>query len=419
MSAGAGLLAAPFLRFLGGGSRAADPSARPTRLLVFFSPNGTIPARWRPVASSDALGFDFAAGSILEPLRDKRRSLLVVDGLHFHKADNHEGGMAAMLTNGGGVDSPTQGASIDQVVAQAVGGGSRFGSLELGVQTSIWGGGRQTRMSYSRAGAWLSPDDDPRHAFERLFRGAGADAELVRQRRQSVLDLNRAELVGLHQRLGRSEQEKLEAHLDALRTLERGLAPTSTCATPSPFPAVTPHDNGAFPEVLKDQTELAALALACDLTRVVTIQCAHTVAPTVLSWEGIDEQHHSLSHSDDGNTAGVERFVTAERWFAGRFGAVLDALAARPDPDHPDSGRTLLDATLVVWAKELGDSRLHVCQDVPFILAGGGLETGRWLKVPSGTAHAKLLVAVAQRFGIGLDTFGDVTAGAGALELDA
>jgi hypothetical protein len=60
-----------------------------------------------------------------------------------------------------------------------------------------------------------------------------------------------------------------------------------------------------------------------------------------------------------------------------------------------------------------------VCQDVPFILAGGGLETGRWLKVPSGTAHAKLLVAVAQRFGIGLDTFGDVTAGAGALELDA
>ncbi len=416
-SAALGLVAAPVLRALGPRpARAAAPSA-PSRLLVFFCPNGTIPHRWRPVASTDAPGFAFAPGSILEPLSARRDQLLIVDGLHFHRADNHEGGMAAMLTNGGGLDSPTGGASIDQIVALKISADARFASLELGVQTSLWGGGIQTRMCYSKAGSWLTPDDDPRHVHERLFGAAGVDVDRLRRRRQSVIDLVRGELVGLHTRLGRAEQTKLEAHLESLRAVERGLTPTSTCEAPVAPPGTLAHyDNTRFPDVLALQRELAALALGCDMTRVVTLQCAHTVAPTVMSWLGIGEQHHSLSHIDDGNTEGVDHFVATERWFAEQFGLLLDALAARPDPDHPDTDRTLLDATLVVWMKELGDSRLHVCRDVPVVLAGGGLQTGRWLRVPSGeTPHARLLVALARKFGVALDTFGDVTAGAGAL----
>lgn len=419
-SAALGLVAAPFVRLLGRG-RAAEPGTTPTRLLVFFCPNGTVPHRWRPVPASDALGFDFGPGTVLEPLRDVRRDLVVVDGLHFHRADNHEGGMAAMLTNGGGLDSPTGGASIDQIVARHIGGASRFASLELGVQTSAWGGRIQTRMSYARAGAWVTPDDDPHHVHERLFGVAGVDVAALRHHRQSVIDLVRREIVGLHGRLGRAEQTKLEAHLESLRVVERGLEPASTCATPVPPATLDEYDNSRFPDVLAAQTELAALALGCDLTRVVSIQCAHTIAPTVMSWLGVGEQHHSLSHIDDSNAAGVDQFIATERWYAARFGEVLAALRSRPDPDHPDSERTLLDATLVVWLKELGDSRLHVCRDVPAVLAGGGLAGGRWLRVPSGdTPHARLLVSIAQRFGLALDTFGDVSAGSGPLaELDA
>jgi hypothetical protein len=410
----AGLTAVPLMRQA---PRAAPTTAGPSRLLVFFSPNGTIPRRWRPVASTDTLGFDFASDGILAPLEAHRKDLLVVDGLHFHNADNHEGGMAAMLTNGGGLDSPTAGASLDQVIARAVGGQSRFASLELGVQTSAWGGSRQTRMSYEKAGAWMTPDDDPRRVFERIYGVGTGDAATLRRRRMSLIDLNRNELVDLHARLGRAEQTKLERHLQALRTLEQGLTPTSTCEAPAPPRAVSAYDNAQFPDVLAQQIELAAEALGCGVTRVVTLQCAHTIAPTVMSWLGIGEQHHSLSHCDDGNVAGVEDFVATERFYAERFGALLDALRSRPDPDHPGTDRTLLDATLVVWSKELGDSRLHVCKDVPFVLAGGGLSTGRWLKVSQPTPHSRLLVAIANRFGLPLDTFGDVTAGAGALEL--
>src|SRR5690606_23852615 len=133
-------------------------------------------------------------------------------------------------------------------------------------------------------------------------------------------------------------QTKLEAHLESLRAVERGLTPTSTCEAPVAPPSTLAHyDNTRFPDVLALQRELAALALGCDMTRVVTLQCAHTVAPTVMSWLGIGEQHRSLSHIDDGNTEGVDHFVATERWFAEQFGLLLDALAARPDPDHPET----------------------------------------------------------------------------------
>ncbi|MCC6620949.1 MAG: DUF1552 domain-containing protein [Deltaproteobacteria bacterium] len=426
---GLGLLAAPFVKLLDGRARGAGPTDRPTRLLVFFCPNGTVPHRWRPRAGASAAAsgavtdFDFAPGSILEPLQAVRDRLVVIDGLHFHGADNHEGGMAAMLTNRGGLDSPTGGRSLDQVVAQAIGQGERFPSLELGVQTSAWGGGVQTRMSYAGPGSFVTPDDDPRRVFERLFGTVGGaigeDPDKLRRRRQSVLDLVRGQTVSLHGRLGRGEQKKLEAHLEALRALEIQLAPprqASTCEAPAPPEGRAVYDNASFPAVLAAQTELAALALGCGQTRVVSIQCAHTIAPTVMDWVGVADGHHSLSHIDDSNVAGVDQFVATERWYAERFKDVLDALAARPDPDFPESDRTLLDATLVVWAKELGDSRLHVCKDVPFVLAGAGgaLPKGRWLRT-NGEPHARLLVSVAQLMGLELDTFGDPAAGSGAL----
>ena len=48
-----------------------------------------------------------------------------------------------------------------------------------------------------------------------------------------------------------------------------------------------------------------------------------------------------------------------------------------------DGSGSLLDTSTVVWAKELGDSRLHDFKAVPFIIAGGGngnFKTGRYLK---------------------------------------
>ncbi|MBL8624706.1 MAG: DUF1552 domain-containing protein [Myxococcales bacterium] len=410
--AGLGLtaVAAPFVRMLTDVPRArAAAGATAKRLVVVFTPNGTIPARWRPTGSGAA--FSFPAGSILEPLAAQRERLIVVDGLQFVGATNHEGGMAAMLTGSGDAGSESRGMSVDQYVAAAIGGATRLRSLELGVETSAWGGSVQTRMSYSGPGQYAPPDDSPKSVYARLYGDAapgGADATLAR--RQSVLDALKGDLGDLRTRLGAEEAHKLDQHLTSLRELERGLG-GGTCSGGMTVPDVPIHDNASFPVIGKAQMDLLVAALACGATNVASLQWAHTVSPHVLTWAGVSDAHHALSHMDDGNAAGVAAFVAAERWFASQFGYLVDKLAATPDP----AGGTLLDSTLVVWAKEMGDSRAHVCTDVPFVLTGGGVFTpGRYLRT-GGASHARLLVSICQAMGLSTTTFGNPQTGTGPL----
>jgi len=407
---GATLLAAPFVRLLTGKAH-AQAAGGAQRLLIFFSPNGTIHRHWRPTGGER--DFAFPAGSILEPLTPWRAQLVVVDGLNFFTGNNHEGGQAAMLTNGGGAGTPTRGMSLDQYVASRIGAGDRFPSLELGVMTDIWGANVQTRMAYRGPGELVHPDADPRRAFERLFADlAGGPDGAARRRatRRSIIDLGRAELADLHGRVGREEQVKLEAHLDALRSMEQSLFAEVGCASPEAPPPLAKDENDNVPALLAAQLDLAVTALACGMTRVATVQLSHTVSPVVHRWAGNTDQHHSLSHADDGQEALVGQFVAAERWCAEQFGTILQRLQATPDP----MGGTLLDSTVVLWAKEMGDSRAHVCESVPFVLAGGGLPGGRSLRF-AGESHARLLVSICQHLGLDNDTFGDPTTGQGPL----
>lgn len=413
---GSTLLASPLLRGLSGEARAATPQAQ--RLIVVFTPNGTIHNHWRP--SGTETDFTFPAGSILEPLARHRDNLLVLEGLDFVDADNHDPGMATMLTGAGTAQSTTQGMSLDQFVASKLGTGSRFQSLEFGVQTSLWGAARTTRMSYSAPGVFVSPEDVPRNAYQRLFGALGGDATVADKqlrRRRSMLDLVRTDLGDLSQRVGAEQQQRLEQHLDALRATEQALSAPSSSATCSPGESPLALDamaNTNFPLVGRTQTDLMVNALACGMTRVASLQWAHTIAPQVFTWAGAGETHHELSHKDDSNTAGIADFVTCERWFADQIAYLLDALKARPDLEN---GGTLLDSTLVLWAKELGDSRLHTCRSVPFVLAGGSrtsLRFGRYLRY-DGQPHQKLLTSVCNAMGIDLDTFGDASRSMGPL----
>lgn len=412
MGSAAALFAAPFMNLLDAPRAHAAGGAK--RLLVFFSPNGTVHRHWRPTGSGS--DYQFGTGSMLEPLAGLESKLTVIEGLDFYGASNHEGGMAAMLTNGGGSGTVTGGRSLDQFVADEIGGGTRFRSVELGALTSVWGGGQQTRMSYTGPGKFVTPNDDPLDAFTRMFgdiSGGAEGAQAQFERRRSVLDIANDELGDLQSRLSVAERAKLQIHLDSLRTLERQLEPSAgTCDPLSAPERIDPKANDRFPDIARLQMDLAVQALACGLTNVASVQLSHTVSPVSFTWLGISDGHHSLSHAGDG-TAGVDRFVECERWVAQQFAYLVDRLDSLPDPDGDG---TMLDNTVVLWAKEMGDSRAHVCTNVPFILAGGGgaYRTGRYLKV-GGKSHAHLLVSICQALGLGNDTFGDPAAGAGPL----
>ena len=392
-----GLLALPFLRLLSRPAR-ADGDARASRLLVFFTPNGTIHEHWRPSGSGSS--FAFPSGSVLEPLTPHREHLLVLDGMDFCTGSNHEGGMAAMLTAGGST-------SIDQTIADHIGASTRFRSLELGAQTSLWGGTTQTRMSY-RDGAYVTPDDSPHNVFDRMF-GAVGDPVLL-SRRQRLLDINRGEISALRARLGVEERHLLDAHLESLDSVERAISGESSCDSPVAEPYYDPMSNDNFPLVAQHQIDLAVQALACGMTNVVSLQLSHTVGPTVFSWLGQTDGHHSLSHAADTDTANVANFIACERWYAEQFAYLLDQMSSTPDPE---TGGSMLDTTLVFWAQELGDGRLHTCESVPWVLAGSGggfFQTGRFLDL-QGATHDGVLTSIAQAFGLELASYGVGTSG--------
>jgi hypothetical protein len=391
-------LAAPFARLLSPPALASDGSGSAKRFLVFFTPNGTIHDHWRPEGGET--DFVFPEGSVMESLTPHRERLLVIDNMDFCTGNNHEGGMAAMLTAGGNT-------SIDQMIADHIGGSSRFASLELGAQTSLWGGSSQTRMSY-RDGLYVTPDDSPHNVFERLFGDVGDP--LLASRRQRLLDINRAELNDLRSRLGMEERARLDAHLGALDTVERAISGESSCDSPAAPAYYDVNANDNFPLVAQHQIDLAVLSLSCGMTNVATVQLSHTVGPTVFTWLDQSDGHHSLSHAADENVMDVANFVTCERWYAEQFAYLLDQLSTAVDAE---TGAPLLEDTVVFWAQELGDGRMHTCEAVPWVLAGSGggfFTTGRKVDL-AGVTHDGVLVSLAHAFGLPLESIGVGSAG--------
>jgi hypothetical protein len=417
---GASLVAGSFMPHARGAPPAPkNAPAAAKRLVIFFTPNGTVHKYWRPTGSGET--FSFVKGGILEPLASHASNLVICDGINFAGFDNHAPGMAGMLTGNGGAATATRGMSVDQYIAGNLGGGTRFDSLEFGVQTSAWGGQVQTRMSYAGAATFVTPEDRPKSAFQRMFGGIGGDpgaADKALLRKRSILDAVKGDLADLYPKLSREEQVKLEQHLESLRKTEKGTmggGGGGTCSSPPAVADIYPYANDNFPAVGRAQMDLLVTALACGLTRVASIQWSHTVSPTVFRWLGLSEGHHDLSHKDDSNVQGVADFVASERWFAEQFAYLIGALAMAPEPGAAGS---MLDNTLVVWAKELADGRMHDGKSVPFILAGkagGFLRTGRYLNF-NGAPHQKLLVSICQAMGLTNPTFGDPAHGTGPLE---
>ena len=394
---------------------AFSQTSGPRRLLIYFTPNGTVPNRLWPTGTES--NFTFGTNNIWSPLESIKDDLIVLKGLNFYNADNHEAGMAAMLTNNGGYGTETNNQSLDQYIASYISGDTTFPSLEFGVQTSAWGGSSQTRMCYSGPDQYVTPDDNPNNVYQRLFGDAllsDSEATKLRLRKQLSIDNARADLIDLYSRVGTEERTKLETHLDSLTDLENRLLDTGTC-TPIQIPEdLSTYNNDSFPLIAEAQLDLAVAALACDKTRVATIQMSHTVGPTVFSWLGLSEGHHSLSHIDDSNPVGIDHYVQAEQWYAEQFLSLVNSLKTTP---NPEGDGMLFDDTLVLWAQELGDGRMHVCTDVPFLIAGsaGGLfQTGRYLEL-GGQNHCHLLTSICHAFGLSNQTFGDPAAGTGGL----
>ena len=143
-----GLSAASLPFIMGLPSLGLAAPARPRqRLVIMFSPNGTIPVNYWP----DEVGRDFALKEIMSPLAPFKDRMLILKGLSNKvrgDGDGHMRGMSCLLTGielfpgniQGGSDTPAgwpQGNSIDQEIKDFFQSKeetrTQFGSLEFGV----------------------------------------------------------------------------------------------------------------------------------------------------------------------------------------------------------------------------------------------------------------------------------------------
>ncbi len=424
----------PFLNILGGCSQSstargsqrkhAETDGAPKRVLFVFSPNGTIHQNWAPTGGET----DFALSEILMPLTPFREKLLILNGLDMKSTSNgpgdaHQKGMGHMLTGtalqegdlftggGGELAGWGGGMSIDQRIANHIGGDRKFGSLELGAQVStsanVW-----SRMSYSGPGQPLPPDDNPYSAFDRIFSDLNADPfelEQVRAKRGTVLDHVNRDFEALQAKVGQEDRDHLERHASTIRDLEMRLQSGigelgAQCEAPELGAPIDHQLRENYPQVVRLQMDLAAMALTCDLTRVASLQLSNAVGGHVHSWLGHSRGHHDFSHDGDSNSDTRQKITDINTWYAEQFAYLLGKLDSVQEGDG-----TLLDNTVVVWVNELGKGNNHSRDNVPIVMAGsagGHFRTGRYLNYGSRT-HNNLWVSLQNAFGIEDDNFGD------------
>ncbi|TPV96855.1 MAG: DUF1552 domain-containing protein [Myxococcales bacterium FL481] len=379
----------------------ARASGAPRRLLLFYSAQGTVPWRWstnpegKPddaVWTSDMGGWSQTEFSdALQPLYPWRDRVSVVDGLSLLSAEadgdgfRHERAQAHSLTGAkaawvGGF--PYSGApTLDQIVADVIARQDRYRSLELSVSHGLAYDGYGS-VIYQGRNRPLPAIDKPAVLWDRLFGFDPSTADPVTLEQTSMLDAVAQRYAAVAGRLSAEDRRKLEIHRDLVRSLERritGLATAECDGEPD-----RPASYGDYDTDLANHTGLIALAFACDLTRVISIQLGQLTTAQLGAPPG--DVHAEIAHGIYDDRRAEDLMTEYTRVHARQLAdimAMLDAI--------PEAGGTVLDSTLIVWLSEMADS-WHGFDRYPIVVAGGGgmVKLGQWIHYPRDAAFEGL-----------------------------
>lgn len=407
---------------------ATTASGAPLRAAFVFFPNGAIPSAWWPKQEGAA----FELSPTLAPLQPARDQMQVFGGLDHQCAvggpdggGDHARGNGVFLTGVRLNKSATHvraGVSIDQVIARQVGHLTRFPSLELTCDSirksaacdSNYSCAYQYNISWNSESTPMTPENNPRQVFERLF-GSGAHGErMENSRRQqaeerSILDFVMDDASRMQKRLNPRDKEKLDQYLTGIREIETRIQKAerfgqSTDPAMETPPAGVPVEHGDYLNLMFD---MLVLAFQTDSTRVATFCMAHDGDNRSYPEIGIPEGHHDLSHHQN-DAERVRKVATIDLWYATQFAKFLQKLQSTKDLD----GNSVLHNSMILYGGGNADANRHSHDNLPFVLAGGGggsLQPGRFIKHGSKPA-TNLFLSLADRMGVqGLERFGDST----------
>ena len=380
----------------------------PRRFGLFFWGNGTIPEFWNPVDT----GENWTLSPLLEPLGPVQKDIALYSGLEVKlpNLEAHGTGPAGVLTgrqNSLAGDEQYLAPTIDSLIAQELGGDTVFRSLETAVEPGFTG------LSYNGPKSINPAESEPAAVFARLFgenfTAPGDDSEPNPKLalRRSVLDAVMEDAKRLQNRLGTTDKQRVEEHLNSIRELEQRLWKLEN--EPPNFEAcVQPEAPGEFPPVdgrpqMKERSramaDLITMAFACDLTRVASMWYTKPVSDVL--FPGISAGHHQLTHDEPGDQPEVQKCL---RFIMEDLNYFYERLRSIPEGDS-----NLLNNSIVFATSDNGAGRTHQIDDYPLIIGGTGggvLRTGFHYRSPSKGNTSDVVLGILQSMGMSVTSFG-------------
>ena len=422
---------APTRALAGVAGAAAGSGAAPIRMAFCFVPNGINMAHWTPAKT----GANFELPSSLQPLSRHQNEILVLSGLTHDKgrangdgAGDHARSGSVFLTGSQPLKSEGSevriGQSVDQFAAEHLRQHTRFGSIEMGTETgrpygkcdSGYSCGYSNNISWKDSQTPMQKLVDPREVFERLFseelQTASQKKRARRERyRKSILDVVMQDAKSLENRLGKSDQQKLDEYLTSVREIEQRIE-RSESGNSKTRELVNDYEmpTGGMPESVDDHLRLLGdmmvLAFQTDTTRVASFMFANAGSNRSYRMVGVNDGHHQLSHHQ-GDPKKLAKLAAINRFHIEQFAYVLDKLKSIPEGDG-----TLLDNTMLVYGSGIGDGNRHNHDNLPILVAGrggGSIIPGRHVKVAPDTPVCNLFNSMLDRAGVPTGYFGDST----------
>lgn len=420
-------IALPFLESMlpARGARAVEAKVLPTRFVGAFVPHGAAPGYWVPESTQAGFKFPF----IYEPLEPFRKQTIITSGMWAQSSENPPGVTGAdhfvaaayltaekpKKTTGADIHVAT---SIDQVIAQKIGGETLLPSLQIGLEdpgANSTSCGEGYSCVYTNTISWQAPDRplpmeiNPQTIFERMF-GDGSSPELRKARREqqaSILDSVNGSLKELLPEVSHSDRVRLEQFTDDVREIERRLGIAAKASSEVPSVAVPYGVPESFHEHIQIQSDLLSLAFQGDITRVATMLYARDLTGRVYPESGTNISFHGGSHHAEDPSR------MAEYAKLNRYHVQMLAYLVKKLNDIKEGDGTLLDRSLILYGSNMGDSNQHLHYDVPAVLVGGAsgkMKGDKHIAVASRTVPTgNLLLSILDKFDIKADRFGDST----------
>jgi hypothetical protein len=370
-------------------------------------------SRWVPTTK----GRGFEITPELESLRPVKDKVSVFSGFRVIGDGRpnavHWSGHASILSGvapmrAGQMDGP----SFDTKVADAIGGGTRFRSIE--------GSANGKPVSYStRTGrSFATPEASPLAVYNRLFGEGFQDPNSPDWRPDPSVVLNQSVLSGVSEqrrallsRVGSTDRAKLDQYFTSLREMENQLevqlqrpARAEGCMIPT-RPGEPPR-SGAIDVInanSKAMAKLLAMAMACNQTKVFNF--VHTPGQSETYIAGDTKIYHQYTH-DEPTDARLGYQVNTSK-LAGLVMQALGDFLVEMDSIR-EGGGTLLDNMVVMAFSDTGYAKIHSIENIPMIIAGGagGRHKGGHHIATSGDPVTRVSLTAQQLAGAPVGEFG-------------